>query len=78
MHHALNPNPYKGIHGNNGAEYAKDVADIISYATPGRVAGFLSETIQGVGGFLPLADGYLKPVYEAVRNAGGVCIADEV
>lgn len=25
-----------------------------------------------------MAPGYLKPVYEMVRKAGGVCIADEV
>lgn len=34
--------------------------------------------IQGVGGAVELAPGYLKPVYEMVRKAGGVCIADEV
>ena len=30
---------------------------MIRGATPGRVAGFVSETIQGVGGAVPLADG---------------------
>lgn len=34
--------------------------------------------IQGVGGAVELAPGYLKLVYDIVRNAGGVCIADEV
>lgn len=33
---------------------------------------------QGVGGAVELAPGYLKHVYDIVRNAGGVCIADEV
>lgn len=33
---------------------------------------------QGVGGAVELAPGYLKLVYDIVRNAGGVCIADEV
>ena len=33
---------------------------------------------QGVGGAVELAPGYLKPVYDIVRKAGGVCIADEV
>lgn len=77
-HHALNPDPYRGRLGNDGAAYAEDVADIIRHSTPGRVAGFVSETIQGVGGAVPLADGYLSKVYENVRAAGGVCIADEV
>src|SRR5581483_2677785 len=41
-------------------------------------AGFIAESIQGVGGFVVFPDGYLKAVYEHVRAAGGVCIADEV
>jgi 4-aminobutyrate aminotransferase-like enzyme len=41
-----------------------DVKDLIASATPGRVAGFIAETIQGVGGAVPLADGYLPAVYE--------------
>ncbi|KAI5072715.1 hypothetical protein GOP47_0013110 [Adiantum capillus-veneris] len=78
VHHALNPNPYRGVHGSDGKLYAEDVADLISSATPGKVAGFIAETIQGAGGAVELAPGYLPAVYEHVRNAGGVCIADEV
>lgn len=77
-HHALNPDPYRGKFGNDGEAYADDIEDIIRYSSPGQVAGFVAETIQGVGGALPLADGYLPKVYESVRRAGGVCIADEV
>ena len=33
---------------------------------------------QGAGGTVELAPGYLKLVYDIVRKAGGVCIADEV
>lgn len=33
----------------------------------GRVAGFIHETIQGVGGATPLADGYLPAAYKARR-----------
>ncbi|KAG2499884.1 hypothetical protein HYH03_002173 [Edaphochlamys debaryana] len=77
-HHALNPDPYHGAHGDNGPAYAADVADLISAATPGQVAAFIAETIQGVGGTVPLASGYLPAVYKMVRDAGGVCIADEV
>lgn len=78
VRHALNPDPYRGRFGNDGAAYAEDVADVISGATPGKVASFVSETIQGVGGAVPLADGYLPAVYDIVRQAGGICIADEV
>ncbi|GLJ14899.1 hypothetical protein SUGI_0242450 [Cryptomeria japonica] len=77
-HHALNPNPYRGPFGSDGAKYAKDVQDIIDFGTSGRVAGFIAEPIQGVGGAVEMAPGYLKPVYESVRKAGGVCISDEV
>ena len=35
-------------------------------------------SIQGVGGAVELAPGYLPAVYDSVRKAGGVCISDEV
>lgn len=38
VHHALNPNPYRGVFGNDGPAYARDVADLISAATPGETA----------------------------------------
>ena len=78
VHHALNPDPYRGVFGNDGAAYARDLQDLIGSATSGRVAGFIHETIQGVGGAVPLADGYLPAAYDIVRQAGGLFIADEV
>lgn len=44
----------------------------------GQLAGFIAESIQGVGGTIVFPDGYLKQVYQYVREAGGLCIADEV
>uniref|UniRef100_A0A803MIT7 Pectin acetylesterase n=1 Tax=Chenopodium quinoa TaxID=63459 RepID=A0A803MIT7_CHEQI len=55
-----------------------DSSDYIDYGTSGKIAGFIAETIQGVGGAVELAPGYLKLVYDMVRKAGGVYIADEV
>ncbi|ELR23649.1 alanineglyoxylate aminotransferase [Acanthamoeba castellanii str. Neff] len=82
IHHAVCPNTYRGPYGPDepdvAQKYASDVADIIRSSTSGRVAGWISETIQGVGGTVVLPDGYLKEVYKTVRGAGGVCIADEV
>eukprot|EP01025_Chloroclados_australasicus_P047555 TRINITY_DN5342_c0_g1_i1.p1 TRINITY_DN5342_c0_g1~~TRINITY_DN5342_c0_g1_i1.p1 ORF type:complete len:313 (-),score=36.91 TRINITY_DN5342_c0_g1_i1:367-1212(-) len=79
IRHAMNPNPYRGPFGNDGPRYALDVKDVIqSSCAGGKVAAFMSETIQGVGGAVQIADGYLGPVYKMVRDAGGVCIADEV
>lgn len=82
VHHAITPDPYRGPHGRDDAEagrkYADDVKNLIDYATPGKIAGFIAESIQGVGGVVVFPDGYLKQTYEHVRAAGGVCIADEV
>jgi alanine-glyoxylate transaminase/(R)-3-amino-2-methylpropionate-pyruvate transaminase len=82
VHHALCADPYRGAWGfddpDAGAKYAEDVRSLIQYATPGKVAAFFAESIQGVGGTLVYPDGYLKHVYEHVRAAGGLCIADEV
>jgi alanine-glyoxylate transaminase/(R)-3-amino-2-methylpropionate-pyruvate transaminase len=46
VHHALNPDPYRGVFGSDGEMYAKDVQDIIDFGTSGHVAGFISEAIQ--------------------------------
>lgn len=82
VHHALAPYPFRGAFGYDdpdaGKKYADDVKDIIDTATPGKVAAFIAESIQGVGGVVEFPQGYLKQVYEYVRAAGGVCIADEV
>jgi alanine-glyoxylate transaminase/(R)-3-amino-2-methylpropionate-pyruvate transaminase len=82
VHHALAPYPYRGPYGYDdadaGKKYADDVKSLIDYASPGKVAAFIAESIQGVGGFVEFPQGYLKHTYEHVRAAGGVCIADEV
>lgn len=46
VHHALNPDQYRGVFGSDGEKYAKDVQEIIDFGTSGRVAGFISEAIQ--------------------------------
>ncbi|XP_075654371.1 alanine--glyoxylate aminotransferase 2 homolog 1, mitochondrial [Castanea sativa] len=78
IHHVVNPDPYRGVFGSDANRYAKDLQDHIDFGTSGKVAGFIAETIQGVGGAVELAPGYLKLVYDIVRKAGGLCIADEV
>ena len=82
VHHAIAPYPYRGAYGHDdpdaGRKYADDVKSLIDYATPGKVAAFIAESIQGVGGFVVYPEGYLMHAYEHVRAAGGVCIADEV
>jgi alanine-glyoxylate transaminase/(R)-3-amino-2-methylpropionate-pyruvate transaminase len=82
VHHAMAPYPYRGNYGYDdpeaGRKYADDVKQVIDYTTPGKVAGFIAESMQGVGGFVEFPAGYLRQAYEHVRAAGGVCIADEV
>ncbi len=57
---------------------ARDVEDLIRYETPGEVACFIGEPIQGVGGTVTPPPEYFQIVYEIVRKHGGLCIADEV
>ena len=82
IHHAVLADPYRGPWGwddpEAGAKYAADIQNLIQYATPGRVAAFFAESIQGVGGSVVYPDNYLKNAYRHIREAGGVCIADEV
>ncbi|KAL5218094.1 hypothetical protein ABZP36_018778 [Zizania latifolia] len=78
VHHAVNPDPYRGAFGSDADKYVRDLHEIIEFGTTGQVAGFISEAIQGVGGIVELSPGYLPLAYERVRKAGGLCIADEV
>ena len=82
VHHAIAPDPYRGVWGRDdphaGHHYAADVRSLIDHATSGQVAGFIAESIQGVGGCVVFPENYLKHAYEHVRAAGGLCIADEV
>lgn len=82
VHKALNPDTYRGPYRNAdaGHQYAQDVKRIISQlAQQGKKpALFICETLLGVGGQMPLPPGYLAEVYRLVRQAGGVCVADEV
>jgi len=82
VHHAINPDPYRSPFPGTPEEIASmaaaDVRDLIRYSTPGKVAAFLAEPIQGVGGVTYGAPNYLKEVYAIIREYGGLCIADEV
>ena len=82
VHHALNPDPYRSPFSGTPEEIARrsadDIRDVIRYSTPGKVAAFISEPIQGAGGVTHGAPNYLKEAYAITREHGGVCIADEV
>jgi 4-aminobutyrate aminotransferase-like enzyme len=57
---------------------ARDMEDLIRSTTSGRIAGFIGEPIQGVGGFITPPKEYFPIVEQIVRNHGGVFISDEV
>ncbi|HKW87363.1 MAG TPA: aspartate aminotransferase family protein [Candidatus Acidoferrales bacterium] len=57
---------------------ATDVENLIQTGTSGRIAAFIAEPIQGVGGFITPPKEYFKIVYKIVKNYGGLFISDEV
>ncbi len=63
-----------------GSRYAAAVGEILERMRRiGRApAGFIAESCPSVGGQIFFPDGYLKEVYRLIRDAGGICIADEV
>jgi 4-aminobutyrate aminotransferase-like enzyme/Ser/Thr protein kinase RdoA (MazF antagonist) len=81
VHTVEAPNSYRGRwrdaeawrYGPQAAERIHELA--ASGHTP---AGFIAESISGNAGGIVLPDGYLREVYAAVREAGGLAIADEV
>ncbi len=57
---------------------AQDVEEVIRTTTSGRIAGFIAEPIQGVGGFITPPKEYFPIVADIVKKHGGVFISDEV
>src|SRR5574342_650706 len=58
---------------------AQDVEEGIQTMTSqGRIAAFLAEPIQGVGGFITPPKEYFKEIVGIVRKYGGLFICDEV
>jgi 4-aminobutyrate aminotransferase len=57
---------------------ARDMEEMIRTSTSGRIAGFIAEPIQGVGGFITPPKEYFEIVAGIVKKAGGVFISDEV
>ncbi len=82
-HVAPIPDTYRGIYRNTenaGILYAENIKTIIEDLKISRTppAGFIAESIMSCGGQIELPPNYLSEVYTLIRNAGGVCIADEV
>ncbi len=73
------PDPFRGAHrgmtAETGAAYAESVRSV---AAEGSIAAFMAESVPGCGGQIVPPPGYLAGAAHAIREAGGVFIADEV
>ncbi|MCD2441397.1 aminotransferase class III-fold pyridoxal phosphate-dependent enzyme [Agromyces sp. SYSU K20354] len=75
------PNSFRGRHrGAEARRYGPEAVDRIRElaAAGSPPAAFIAETFYGNAGGIPLPDGYLDGIYRAVRETGGLAIADEV
>ncbi len=75
------PDTFRGKYTSNdgtaGSQYARNALRELD-SDLNNIAAFISEPIVGCGGQVPLAKGYLKEIYPAIRAQGGLCISDEV
>ncbi|HEX6433295.1 MAG TPA: aspartate aminotransferase family protein [Gemmatimonadales bacterium] len=82
VHHAMSPDPSGSAIPGSPEEIASlaanDIRELIRYSTPGSVAAFIAEPIQGVGGVSRGAPNYFREAYAIAREYGGLCITDEV
>ena len=80
VHKVPLPDLFRGIYRADDPDaaqkYVQHVSDVIK-ATD-KLCGFIAESMPSVAGQIILPPRYLSSVYDAVRAAGGVCIADEV
>ena len=75
------PDPYRGRFGSDSRAYALSVKHCINAALQHDRRGpaaFISESISGCGGQVIFPHDYLRAAYAHARDAGALCIADEV
>jgi 4-aminobutyrate aminotransferase-like enzyme len=84
VHVAPVPDTYRGPHRADDPEAATRYADAVAgelrrAVLGGRsVAAFFAESIPGCAGQVVLPEGYLDAAFGHVREAGAICVADEV
>lgn len=80
--HVRNPNMYRRPAGMSEEAYldlcVSEVEDVIGSSTEGRIAAFVAEPVQGVGGFVVAPQDYFRRVKPIIEEAGGLLIIDEV
>ncbi|REJ73511.1 MAG: aminotransferase class III-fold pyridoxal phosphate-dependent enzyme [Acidobacteria bacterium] len=73
------PDPYRGRYREGDAgRYLEDLQRVLAGLEDRPPAAFIAEPILGCGGQILPPPGFLRRGFEAVRAAGGLCIADEV
>jgi 4-aminobutyrate aminotransferase-like enzyme len=82
IHHAHNAYCYRCPFNKSpescGLECAKDMDELIKTSTSGRLAAFLAEPIQGVGGFITPPRDFFHETVSIARRYGALFIDDEV
>ena len=83
VHVAALPDPYRGpwrgATADTAALYAADVRGRLEDAAErGGAAAFFAEAMPGCGGQVVPPPGYLAQAFRHAREAGAVCVADEV
>lgn len=80
--HVRNPYVYRAPLGLTPEQVVdlcvQDLEETIATCTDGRIAAFIAEPIQGVGGFIVPPEDYFKRIVPIVKAAGGLFISDEV
>jgi len=80
--HVRSPYTYRAPLGMSEDELldlcVEDLQEMIATCTNGKIAAFMAEPIQGVGGFITLPKNYFKRILPIVKAAGGLLIIDEV
>ncbi len=73
------PDPYRGAYKGMTHESGLAYAEAVRAASDDRgVAAFIAESVPGCGGQIVPPPGYLAAASTAIREAGGLFIADEV
>ena len=80
--HVRNPYVYRAPAGLDAERLldlcVQDLEETLATVTDGRIAAFMAEPLQGVGGFIVAPRDYFRRILPIVREAGGVLIVDEV
>ena len=80
--HVRNPYTFRAPAGLTARQVVdlcvQDLEETIATTTEGKIAAFMAEPIQGVGGFIVPPEDYFARIMPIIKDAGGLFISDEV